>query len=730
MDIWPVRFLSFPRQDGGTHTNPRIQRFTRPARQTSRSFPERNSSIRSLLGPVYLAAAISSRTRLPPMLGARACRLSAETGASSSANQSTRKGEGSVAKWSSTELMHRWKILTLKMMTVIRVYAIKMQAQAVLGRDNYLRVIADVRDQDHTTRAQTSSTMRIIGGYLVGTPLSRGKGLARLSPDQCNHPIRIDETERKQEPAMVHVHAVSGTLGTERPEPPGKGPEPVGLGGIRNVLPHDLRGSDPISSEVLRLGSRDNGTGGGLLTVAGQVRHVSAPGTTPPDTDAGGRDGHGEQPHQTARAVNRLVQGSVLSRLLRLPLLGYVGHLVSQVPTKDLTGPVLGDRVAIYYSDREEGPWQLASQETRLESSGNPGVQGSHKLVLYRPVSGAFEGSSEDSADQVKTVPHAVLKQIKGKLNPKAVSWSLPMEIIAEEPGESEDTHLLPEEHIDDAEAVPLDSDDEEPSPASPYTPTEAQLRDLKMAHDNSGHPSNMDFARLLRRGNVKPEIAAWVRHNFKCEACQAHAMPKARRPTAVPKTFRVNHVVGLDLVDNKDLQGERRYWLNAICWGSSFQLVGKLRGDGRKTPENVWNTFVHVWIRVFGVPELVVVDPGMEFTAHFTEMLSAYGGIALPTDARSPWQNGRTERAGKEWKNTSSSLAAATSPPRTRNSRHSENCAAASATATTTAQVFHLCSGFLVSLIDYHALSSATTPLIRSTSRRILWTTSVERKN
>ena len=49
-------------------------------------------------------------------------------------------------------------------------------------------------------------------------------------------------------------------------------------------------------------------------------------------------------------------------------------------------------------------------------------------------------------------------------------------------------------------------------------------------------------------------------------------------------------------------------------------------------------------------MPEVIVVDPGTEFAGEFAEMASAYGAIALPTDARSPWQNGRTERAGKEW--------------------------------------------------------------------------------
>ena len=116
--------------------------------------------------------------------------------------------------------------------------------------------------------------------------------------------------------------------------------------------------------------------------------------------------------------------------------------------------------------------------------------------------------------------------------------------------------------------------------PTVEFTPTAAQLRDLKIAHANSGHPSNADFARLLRRGNAKPEVAAWVRQNFTCEACQANQLPKARRPTAVPKTYRFNHVVGFDLVQIKNHTGEPEFLLNCICLGTSFQLVGKVSGD------------------------------------------------------------------------------------------------------------------------------------------------------
>ena len=120
--------------------------------------------------------------------------------------------------------------------------------------------------------------------------------------------------------------------------------------------------------------------------------------------------------------------------------------------------------------------------------------------------------------------------------------------------------------------------------------------------------------------------------------------------PTAVPKTYRFNHVVGIDLVEKK-WEGQKHNWLNVICWGASFQMVYPVVGDGAKEPRNVWETFVDSWVRVLGMPEIIVMDPGTEFKEVFAENCSGYGALVLPTDPRAPWQNGRTERAGKEWK-------------------------------------------------------------------------------
>ena len=170
----------------------------------------------------------------------------------------------------------------------------------------------------------------------------------------------------------------------------------------------------------------------------------------------------------------------------------------------------------------------------------------------------------------------------------------------------------------------------------------------MRIAHDNAGHPTNVDFARLLRRGNARPELANWVRHHFRCEACEAHRPPKARRPAAVPKTYRANHVIGIDLVEIKNFRNERQMWINIVDWGTSFQLVGPLPD---KTAEKTWQGFVKNWAQVFGMPEIIVVDPGTEFQGYFAEQTASHGVALLPTDARAPWQNGRTERAGKEWK-------------------------------------------------------------------------------
>ena len=53
-------------------------------------------------------------------------------------------------------------------------------------------------------------------------------------------------------------------------------------------------------------------------------------------------------------------------------------------------------------------------------------------------------------------------------------------------------------------------------------------------------------------------------------------------------------------------------------------------------------------WVRHYGWPVLVVTDQGPEFTGkEFTEYLGEAGCLQRFIDSQSPWQQGRTERAG-----------------------------------------------------------------------------------
>ena len=141
-------------------------------------------------------------------------------------------------------------------------------------------------------------------------------------------------------------------------------------------------------------------------------------------------------------------------------------------------------------------------------------------LVLYKSVPGAFEGSTEEDHSNIVTVSKDVRGSICKALQvpeASAESDNLAVDLVDGDGAGEEDADpsrggsapnllptLMPEERDQDENAEP-DSDEEDyPELNNTFTPNGQQLRDLKIAHDNSGHPSNADFARLLRRGNAK----------------------------------------------------------------------------------------------------------------------------------------------------------------------------------------------------------------------------------
>ena len=80
---------------------------------------------------------------------------------------------------------------------------------------------------------------------------------------------------------------------------------------------------------------------------------------------------------------------------------------------------------------------------------------------------------------------------------------------------------------------------------------TSNQKKVIQNIHNNCGHPSKEEFLRALRLSRARPEVLHYVRREFECPACAAKGhLPKPRLPAALPRTFRFNEALGVDLFE------------------------------------------------------------------------------------------------------------------------------------------------------------------------------------
>jgi IS30 family transposase len=173
--------------------------------------------------------------------------------------------------------------------------------------------------------------------------------------------------------------------------------------------------------------------------------------------------------------------------------------------------------------------------------------------------------------------------------------------------------------------------------------PSEDEKRQIYKLHCNMGHPDNRKFVRVLRAGGAKQRLIRWVRREFTCSDCAERSRSGAHRKVALPRTFRFNHIVGVDLF-YLEFQGTTCPYLNIVDHGSNLQVVSRV---GSATAAAVWSEFLRSWVRPLGAPHLLISDGGSEFGARFARGLEQWGVCHHVCDADSPWQNGRVERHG-----------------------------------------------------------------------------------
>ena len=172
--------------------------------------------------------------------------------------------------------------------------------------------------------------------------------------------------------------------------------------------------------------------------------------------------------------------------------------------------------------------------------------------------------------------------------------------------------------------------------------------RQISKIHENMGHPSNRTLVRVLLLGGAKRRfILAAARH--RCGACEAQKRPAGPIVSRSPTSFVFNDVVGLDLFFLNTYEKHTLPAMNIVCWGTGLQRVIPLRDQSGETLRNAYR---NNWLRSYGRPRILVVDQQRSLCSGiFAEKVESDGTRLEVTPLEAPWRNGKTERAGKDWK-------------------------------------------------------------------------------
>ena len=222
-------------------------------------------------------------------------------------------------------------------------------------------------------------------------------------------------------------------------------------------------------------------------------------------------------------------------------------------------------------------------------------------------------------------------------------------------PLETEQHELEPEEtgaNAMDCDDVTGGNEDGGDDTASTWKPRTAnQKRVIQNSHNNCGHPSREEFLRALRLSRARSEVLNYVTREFECPTCAAKGHPpKPRMPAALPRTFRFNETLGVNLVEVVSPDGTQITFCSMVCWATLYQLCIPILD---KTAATVSKCITERWIQYVGPPLVIIADQGKEFLGtHFKEFTNANSILLHIIDVRAPWQNGRTERHGDIYKN------------------------------------------------------------------------------
>ena len=161
-------------------------------------------------------------------------------------------------------------------------------------------------------------------------------------------------------------------------------------------------------------------------------------------------------------------------------------------------------------------------------------------------------------------------------------------------------------------------------------------------------HPPNRTLVRVSRLGGAKGRfILTAAKHS--CGACETQKRPAGPIVSRPPTSFVFNDVVGLDLFFLNTYEKHTLLAMNIVSWGTGLQRVILLRDQSGET---VRNAYRNNWLRSYGRPRILVVDRQRSLCSGiFADKVESDGTRPEVTPLEALWRSGKTERAGKDWK-------------------------------------------------------------------------------
>ena len=131
----------------------------------------------------------------------------------------------------------------------------------------------------------------------------------------------------------------------------------------------------------------------------------------------------------------------------------------------------------------------------------------------------------------------------------------------------------------------------------------------------------------------------------LKCDVCDEHRRPKARRVGTLPNPRAVGEQAHIDLLLAEDATGRVFPVCHVTDAVSKYQMAGVIPD---RSSQAVMNFLARSWVPLLGPPARLIADQGREFISEaFQSWCSARSILLWITAVQAPWQNSAAERSG-----------------------------------------------------------------------------------